>query len=396
MLAGERACQQTQLGELVEQPVVERALVLELERADRVGDVLQRVLDRVREGVHRVDAPAVAGIVVRGAADAVDGRIAQIDVGRGHVDLRAQHHRAVGVPAVAHLAQAREVLLGRAGAEGAVGAGRGEVAAAGAHGFRRLLVDIGVAGLDQRLGRAVHEVEVVAGVVEMALGLAFERRFPAEAQPLHRVEDGVDIFLLLLLRIGVVEAHVADAAIVARQAEVQADALGVADMQVAVGLGREAGADLRRIGLALAVVRAVAGRAGPAAAGVAALLEIALDDRAQEVAGLVFRAGAVGGGVVRVAHEVRQAGQRRAGSRRQGRAAAGAPLRDRSIVASAAGRDRCGDRRARSARDGLTGAGDGGVLRRACAACCAAGIEKTRKCPAGNGTFSIPGSGGCR
>jgi cardiolipin synthase len=60
---------------------------------------------------------------------------------------------------------------------------------------------------------------------------------------LHRVLDAVDVLLLLFLGIGVVEAHVAHAAVVARQAEVQADALGVAHVQVAVGLGREAGAD---------------------------------------------------------------------------------------------------------------------------------------------------------
>jgi hypothetical protein len=34
------------------------------------------------EGVHRIDAPLVAGVVVRGVADAVDGRVAQVDVGR--------------------------------------------------------------------------------------------------------------------------------------------------------------------------------------------------------------------------------------------------------------------------------------------------------------------------
>jgi hypothetical protein len=38
--------------------------------------------------------------VVLGMADAVDGRVAQIDVGRGHVDLGAQHGGAVGKLAV--------------------------------------------------------------------------------------------------------------------------------------------------------------------------------------------------------------------------------------------------------------------------------------------------------
>jgi hypothetical protein len=100
--------------------------------------------------------------------------------------------------------------------------------------------------------------------------LAVEAGFPVEAQPLHGVDDGVDVLLLFLLGVGVVEAQVADAAVVARQAEVQADALGVADVQVAVGLGREAGADLGRVGLAGRVVGGVAGAAAPVALGVGA------------------------------------------------------------------------------------------------------------------------------
>jgi hypothetical protein len=41
---------------------------------------------------------------------------------------------------------------------------------------------------------------------------------------------------------------VAQAAVVAREAEVEADRLRVADVQVAVRLGRKAGADRRRVG----------------------------------------------------------------------------------------------------------------------------------------------------
>src|SRR5262249_8865062 len=48
-----------------------------------------------------------------------------------------------------------------------------------------------------------------------------------------------------LLGVGVVEAEVTLAAVLLRQAEVQADRLGVADVQVAVGLGGEAGVDAR-------------------------------------------------------------------------------------------------------------------------------------------------------
>jgi hypothetical protein len=52
--------------------------------------------------------------------DAVQHRIAQIDVARRHVDLRAQHARAVRELAGAHAAEQIEVLLDAAVAERAV------------------------------------------------------------------------------------------------------------------------------------------------------------------------------------------------------------------------------------------------------------------------------------
>jgi hypothetical protein len=60
---------------------------------------------------------------------------------------------------------------------------------------RRLLVHIGVAGFDQVFGRAVHEVEVVRWRSTGGFRLAVEVGVPVEAQPLHRVEDGVDVLL---------------------------------------------------------------------------------------------------------------------------------------------------------------------------------------------------------
>src|SRR5215470_7852267 len=53
--------------------------------------------------------------------------------------------------------------------------------------------------------------------------------------------DRVDVFLLLLRRVGVVEAQVAAAAIFLGHAEIDRDGLGVADVQIAVGLRWEPG-----------------------------------------------------------------------------------------------------------------------------------------------------------
>ena len=63
---------------------------------------------------------------------------------------------------------------------------------------------------------------------------------PVESEPAHVGLDRVDVLLLLLDGVRVVEAQVAAAAELLGDAEVQADRLGVPDVEVAVGLGREA------------------------------------------------------------------------------------------------------------------------------------------------------------
>src|SRR5690606_17050568 len=170
---------------------------------------------------------------------------------------------------------------GRAVAPGRGHAGLGQGAAVGADLFGRLLVDVGVAGFHQGLCELVHVAEVVAGEIQVVVAVGL----PVEAQPVHGVDDGIDVFLVFLLGVGVVEAQVAHAAVVARQPEVHADALGVADVQVAVGLGREAGADARRVGRALGLDGRRAGGAGPALALEAVGLQAIFDDVAQEIAG---------------------------------------------------------------------------------------------------------------
>ena len=94
------------------------------------------------------------------------------------------------------------------------------------------IADVGLAVFDQLDGPVVELLEVVGGVEEPVV--------PVEAEPAHVFDDGVDVLLLFLLGVGVVEAQVALAAEFRGEAEVEADRLGVADVQVAVGLGRKA------------------------------------------------------------------------------------------------------------------------------------------------------------
>ncbi len=78
-------------------------------------------------------------------------------------------------------------------------------------------------------------VEVIGGIKHAIA--------PVSPQPARVGDDRVDILLLFLLGVGVVEAQVGLSAKLLRQPEVQADGLGMADVQVAIGLGRKAGVD---------------------------------------------------------------------------------------------------------------------------------------------------------
>ena len=218
--------------QVLDEPVVERPVIGEFERAEGVRDALDRIRLAVRKIVARIDVPGGAGARMRRVQDAVEHRVAHVDVAGRHVDLGPQHAHAVGEFAGAHAAEEVEVLLHAPVAERAVPAGLGQRAAVHADVVPALVVDIGFAGPDQVLGPFVELLEIVGGVVEVLA--------PVEAEPAHVGLDRVDIFLLLLGRVGVVEAQAAMPAEFLRDAEIQADRLGVADMEIAVRLGREA------------------------------------------------------------------------------------------------------------------------------------------------------------
>ena len=169
--------------DVVHAPVVEGPMVLELQGADGVGDALQGVGDGVGVVVGRVQAPGAAGLVVDHAvADAVEHRVAQIDVGRGHVDAGAQAAGAVRELAGAHAREQVQVLRDRAVAPGALAAGLGQGAAVGADLLGTQVADIGQALADQLDGEAVELLEIVGGEIEPVL--------PVEAQPAHVRLDG--------------------------------------------------------------------------------------------------------------------------------------------------------------------------------------------------------------
>ena len=64
---------------------------------------------------------------------------------------------------------------------------------------------------------------------------------PVEAKPPDRLDDRIHIFLLFLLGIGIIKTQMACAVIIMGEAEIQANAFGMADMKIAIWLGGKAG-----------------------------------------------------------------------------------------------------------------------------------------------------------
>ena len=96
---------------------------------------------------------------------------------------------------------------------------------------RREIVDVRLVHHDESLGVLIHLLEVVGGVQHLAM--------PLEPQPGHVLLDRLDVLDVFLGGVGVVHPEVAPAAELAGDAEVQANRLGVADVQVPVGLRGE-------------------------------------------------------------------------------------------------------------------------------------------------------------
>ncbi|OQA15013.1 MAG: hypothetical protein BWY63_03025 [Chloroflexi bacterium ADurb.Bin360] len=221
--------------QLVKVPIIERAMVLELERADGVGDALDGILQPVRPIVHGVDAPGIARAVMARVQDAVHHGVAQVEVGRAHVNFGAQHPRTIGKFSRAHATEEVKVLLDGAVAIGAILTRFGERAAILANLLGAQIIHVSHALLDEVLSPEVHLFEIVGGEEW------FIREFGN--QPAHIRHDGFDVFFFFLHRVGVIEAQVEFAAVIARNAGVEADRFAVPDVEIAVRFRREAGVD---------------------------------------------------------------------------------------------------------------------------------------------------------
>src|SRR6266403_3303700 len=89
---------------------------------------------------------------------------------------------------------------------------------------------------DQDFRPFIETLEIVRGIKQVGS--------PIIAEPAHVGLNRIDIFLLFLGGVGVVEPQVASPGKLLRDAEIERDRLGMADVQVTIRLRREARHDL--------------------------------------------------------------------------------------------------------------------------------------------------------
>ena len=218
-------------------PVIQRAVNFVFQRAEGVADALQRIANRVREVIHRVDAPLLTRAPVLLVEDAVHGGVAHNDVRRRHVNLGAQGVLSLSKFARAHPAEQVKALFGGTVAPRRILAGLGQRAAVFAHLLLVQLVHIRQAAPNPVLRDFVALIVIIRSVIQTAR--------PVKTQPVNVVLDGFDKLGVFLRGVRIVKAQVALAAEFLRRQEVRNQRLAVANVHIAVGFGRKPRMHLR-------------------------------------------------------------------------------------------------------------------------------------------------------
>ena len=167
--------------------------------------------------------------------DTVNDGVAHIEVRAGHIDFGAQDLFPIGILAVLHFFKELEIFFDTAVAVRAFLPRRIERAAVFADFIARQVIDISLAQANQFLGIFIELIEIIRSIEHAVI--------PIEAEPFDIALDRFDIFRIFLGRIGIIKTEIRQSAIFLGNAEIQANRLGVAEVEIAIRFRRETGMD---------------------------------------------------------------------------------------------------------------------------------------------------------
>ena len=171
------------------------------------------VRQRVREIVCRVNTPFVADALMFDKANAIQNGVAQINIGRLHINFCAQHFFAFFKFTGAHALKQIAILVNRAFAPRTVFAGFCQGAARCAQLVGVKVAHIRVSAFYELHGKVKKLFEVIRSVGHLV---------PFKPQPFNVVLYRLRVMRRLLFRIGVVKAQIASPLEFARKPKVEA------------------------------------------------------------------------------------------------------------------------------------------------------------------------------
>jgi len=196
-----------------------------------MGNSFNGVLDRMREIVHRINAPFIACILMRQVRDAVDDRVSHIDVRRRHIDFRAEDFAAVLVLTGFHFLKKLQALFRQTFPAGIVFPRLGQRSAVFPDFICRKFRDIGQTFPDQQDSLFIHRIEIIRREEKTVL--------PVGTEPFDVCLDGFDKFFFLFCRIRIVKTQIELPAVFFGKTVVQKDRFCMSDVKIAVRFRRK-------------------------------------------------------------------------------------------------------------------------------------------------------------
>ena len=201
-----------------------------------MSNALLGIFQRVREVIHRIHAPGVAGIVMGRMHHSIKNRVAHVHIPRLHVDISAQNCPTIFKASLTHLFEKLEALFHRTLTMRRWRSSLGHIAALLADFLGRLGIDVSQLFFDQAYGAVVEELKVVARKIKMLA--------PVVSQPGDVLFDRIDILRILFHRVSIIESQMTagtNFTILLGQTKIHPDRFGMSNMEVTVGLGWETG-----------------------------------------------------------------------------------------------------------------------------------------------------------
>ena len=220
-------------------------------------DAFQGITDRMGEIIHRIDAPLVPGAPMLLVEDAVNCRIAHNNIRAAHVDFGTQSFASLGELTVPHAAEEIQAFFRRTVAPGTVASGFGEGSTVFSHLVLAEFIHIRKSAHDPVLSDFIAFVIIVGSIIETT--------GPVKSKPVNIPLDCFDIFSILFGRICVIKAQIAFSAILFCGKKVHDQRFAVANMHIAIGLGRKTGMHLRIMAFLEIFFNGIPDKIGPGA-----------------------------------------------------------------------------------------------------------------------------------